>query len=242
MPGDKTQGLSVRIDEKAFGATPILGPIAFAAAPGEFLAMLAPSGTGKTTALRIILGLDTGFSGTVTLPQGRLGTMFQEPRLLPWLDVAGNLRLAVPTLSDADIESLLASLGLPGTAAKLPRQISLGMARRVSLARALAVQPKLLVLDEPFASLDTRLAAQLAAIVAASARGAIAIMATHDLDQALVVASRVLVLAGKPALLAADMQVPAVGERPAFAASLRARFPFLAASPPTQAEFSSTSG
>jgi NitT/TauT family transport system ATP-binding protein len=110
----------------------------------------------------------------------------------------------------------------------LPKQISLGMARRVSLARALAVRPALLVLDEPFASLDARLAGQLAGVAAARARrfGATVIMATHDLDQALAVADRVLVLAGRPASLVRDVTVPAEG-RAAFATTLRQDYRFL---------------
>jgi NitT/TauT family transport system ATP-binding protein len=217
--------IQVSIDAKFFGATHILGPIRFTAAPAEIVAMLAPSGTGKTTALRIVLGLDTAFSGSVTSPQGRIGAVFQEPRLLPWLDVAANLRLVA---QDADIEGLLADMDLPGIGALLPKQISLGMARRVSLARALAVRPALLVLDEPFASLDARLAGQLAGVVAARARalGAAVIMATHDLDQALAVADRVLVLAGRPAALVRDAAVPAQ-DRAAFAASLRQDYRFL---------------
>jgi NitT/TauT family transport system ATP-binding protein len=224
MPG--AESLHVAIAAKSFGARPVLADIGFAAAPGEVLALVAPSGTGKTTALRIVLGLDRDFSGSVRRPTGRTGAVFQEPRLLPWLNVAANLRLVAPMLTDDEVENLLAIAGLPGAAARMPNRISLGMARRVALARALAVQPALLMMDEPFASLDPRLAAAVSrdAIDHARRLGCITLLATHDLDQAMQLADRVLVLGGQaPATLAADIATTA-----ADAAAIRHRFPFLA--------------
>jgi NitT/TauT family transport system ATP-binding protein len=223
MPG--ADGLLVSIDSKVFGAHAVLRDVAFAASPGEVLALLAPSGTGKTTTLRIAMGLDTRFAGKVRRPAGRLGTVFQEPRLLPWLSVAGNLRLVAPGLGDSEIESLLSLAGLADCAGRLPKQLSHGMARRVALARALAVRPALLVMDEPFASLDARLGAQLGHAITAHARsiGAIVLIATHDLDQARAVADRLLVLSGSsPATLGADLPAASVS-----AEDLRARFGFL---------------
>lgn len=226
-------GLRVDIGGKAFGARHILADIAFAAGPGEVLALLAPSGTGKTTALRIVLGLDRAFAGRIDRPPGRAGTVFQEPRLLPWLDVAANLRLVAPDLDAADIATCLDRAGVPGVAALMPRALSLGMARRVALARALAVRPSLLVLDEPFASLEPALAARLAREVTeeACALGAVTLLATHDLDQALAVADRVLVLGGgPPATLLTDL--PASD---ASGSMLRERFAFLG-KPPSSCE------
>ncbi len=227
MPG--ADRLKVRIAGRSYLGRAVLGDIAFEAGAGEILALLGPSGTGKTTTLRIATGIDRSFDGTVTRPDGRMGVVFQEPRLLPWLDVAANLRLVEPVLDDAAIARLLALVGLPETAHLLPRQLSLGMARRAAFARALAVRPSLLVLDEPFASLDPRLAATLAAVTTDTARdaGCMVLMATHDLDQAVQVAGRILILAGTPASLAADITCPPAPERAAFARSLRIRFPFL---------------
>jgi ABC-type nitrate/sulfonate/bicarbonate transport system ATPase subunit len=162
----------------------------------------------------------------VQRPAGRIGVVFQEPRLLPWLDVAANLRLVAPALTGGEAEELLAIAGLPGSAALMPNRISLGMARRVALARALAVRPALLVMDEPFASLDPRLAAAVSrdAIDYARRLGCITLLATHDLDQAMQHADRVLVLGGQaPARLAADIATAAED-----AAAIRHRFPFLA--------------
>ena len=225
MPGADT--LHVAIEGKSFGDGAVLGGIAFAAQPGEVLALLAPSGAGKTTTLRIVLGLDHDFAGRVARPAGRIGAMFQDPRLLPWLDVAGNLLLVAPALTGTGIGALLEVAGLQDVARLMPAQLSLGMARRVALARALAVRPSLLVLDEPFASLDPSMAAGLARNIAAHARaeGAIVLLATHDLDQALAIADRILILSGtRPAALAADL--PAAG---ADAGQIRSQFPFLVA-------------
>ncbi len=210
------------------GALAVLGPVAFDAAAGEVLAVFGPSGTGKSTLLRIVLGLDPAFEGSVIRPPGPAGVVFQEPRLAPWLSVAANLRLVAPSLDDAAVAALLAPLGLAGTARMRPAALSLGMQRRVALARALAIRPQWLVLDEPFASLDPGLAATLGGIVAHHARetGAIVLLATHELDQALTLATRILVLSGRPATLAADIAVPR-GDRSALRAELLGRFAFL---------------
>lgn len=210
------------------GDLPVLGPVAFDAAAGEVLAVFGPSGTGKSTLLRIVLGLDPAFEGSVARPPGPAGVVFQEPRLAPWLDVAANLRLVAPALDAAATAALLAPLGLAGTERMRPAALSLGMQRRVALARALAIHPQWLVLDEPFASLDPGLATTLGAIVARHARdtGAIVLLATHELDQALALATRILVLSGRPATLAADIAVPP-NDRASLRAELLSRFAFL---------------
>jgi ABC-type nitrate/sulfonate/bicarbonate transport system ATPase subunit len=200
---------------------------------GEVLALLGPSGIGKSTALRIILGLDRDFDGSVRLPPGRLGVMFQEPRLLPWLSVEDNLTLVQPEGGPApDVAALLDEVMLPPVRAVMPSALSLGMARRVALARALAVDPAVLVLDEPFASLDQGLAAGLGARIAdrARRRGTLVLLSTHDVDQALATCSRVLVIAGEPATLAADVTVPERGDAVSIGRlrqDLLARFTFL---------------
>lgn len=233
--------LSVRIQAKSFrdrsapgrgGGREVLRDVVFDGAPGEILALFGPSGTGKTTTLRIVLGLDRDFTGGVGRPAGRIGVVFQEPLLLPWIDVGENVRVvALPGDPAPDVEALLDEVGLPGAEGQMPRELSLGMARRVALARALAVAPGLLAMDEPFASLDAGLGAQLAQVVARRARrdGMLVLLATHDLDQALAIADRVLVLSGQPATLAADIAVPreddGLGE---LRDDLHRRFPFLA--------------
>ncbi len=230
--------LDVRIVTKTYtatrgGARQVLRDIAFTAAAGEVLTLLGPSGVGKSTLLRTVLGLDRDFTGHVRLPPDRLGVMFQEPRLLPWLSVADNLMLVQTAETPAiDVDALLREVLLPPVAHALPSALSLGMARRVALARALAVDPATLVLDEPFASLDQNLAAALGARILQRVRrgGLLVLLSTHDIDQALALASRVLVIAGEPATLVADLKLPAPGDAAAAAAlrqHLLGRFTFL---------------
>jgi NitT/TauT family transport system ATP-binding protein len=221
--------LEVAIEEKSFAASTgasraVLRDVRFRAEAGEVAALLGPSGIGKSTVLAIVLGLDRNFQGTARLDCARVGVVFQEPRLLPWLTVADNLRLVRPGLSLREIEALCAEVMLADVAQLRPAQLSLGMARRVALARALAVDPDALVLDEVFASLDRGLGDLLAGRLAerARARKMLMLASMHDLDRALAVADRVLVLDGAPATLAADMRVEA-GTRE----MLLARFPFL---------------
>ena len=203
-----TPMFDVRIVRKVFVSADgtrrdVLRDIAFSIAPGEAIALLGASGIGKSTTLRILLGLDTAFDGSVRHGIGRIGAMFQEARLLPWLTIADNLRLVVTDgMPSPDIDALLRMVRLPNAGDLYPRQLSLGMGRRAALARALAVSPDVLVLDEPFAALVTvveRWTHDTEAIV---------LLATHDLTQALKLASRVLVLAGTPATLAADIVIP----------------------------------
>jgi NitT/TauT family transport system ATP-binding protein len=211
--------LDVRIDRKTFltesGAErTVLRDVHFTVARGEVVGLLGASGAGKSTVLRILLGLDEAFEGEVRRDCRRIGVVFQEPRLLPWLTVADNIRLVVTgDMPQPDIEALLDAVRLPHVARLRPRQLSLGMARRVALARALAISPELLVLDEPFASLDARLGAGLAESVSSWARrsGAAVVVATHDLAQALERVSRLLILAEAPTTLCADLPVPAGG-------------------------------
>ncbi len=231
--------LDVRIVRKEFVAPggrrrTVLRDVAFSVGKGEVIGLLGSSGTGKSTTLRIVLKLEAAFEGTVRRDAERVGVMFQEPRLLPWLSVGDNLRLVVADgMPMPDIGALLDEVRLPNAEALFPRQLSLGMARRASLARALAVSPDLLVLDEPFASLDAQLAAYLGVVVAGWARrtGAAVLLATHDLAQTLQFASRLLILSGQPATLAADLPVRAGDDasRAALHASIVATFGFLGA-------------
>ncbi|MBO0710441.1 MAG: ABC transporter ATP-binding protein [Acetobacteraceae bacterium] len=234
--------VDVRIEAKWFRSArgerrAVLRRIAFSARAGEVLALLGPSGVGKSTTLRIVLGLEHDFAGHVTRHAERIAAVFQEPCLVPWLSVAGNLRLVIQQGSQAaDITPLLDEVGLPGAETHYPGELSLGMARRAALARALVVRPDFLVLDEPFASLDPLLSATLARIVAQRARqyGTTVLIATHNVDQAVQLADRVLVLSGEPATLAFDQAVPDRADTAAIEAlrrSILLRFPFLAAEP-----------
>jgi len=180
---------------------PALGHVAFTVAPGEFVCLTGPSGCGKTTALKLILGLDTNFEGSIRRPAGRMAAVFQEPRLLPWRSVDDNVRLAMPAeMASADFTDLFDALGLAGTEKLFPGELSLGMARRVALARAFALKPSLLLLDEPFVSLDEATAERLRRLLMEvwSARPTTALMVTHNLREAAELADRIVLLSHRP--------------------------------------------
>ena len=145
--------IEIDIRQKKFGSQAVLGKIHFQISPGETVALIGPSGIGKSTLLRIIAGIDEAFDGSVRRPEA-LAMVFQEPTLLPWRSVLDNLRLIHPGLGAADAEAALGRVGLEGKGHLFPGQLSLGQQRRLSLARAFAGQPALLIMDEPFVSLD----------------------------------------------------------------------------------------
>ncbi|HEY5820263.1 MAG TPA: ATP-binding cassette domain-containing protein [Mesorhizobium sp.] len=198
--------LEVDIRSKSFrtarGAElPALGEVGFTVAPGEFVCLTGPSGCGKTTTLKLILGLDTDFEGSIRRPSGRLAAVFQEPRLLPWRSVEQNVRLALPEeLASADLTPLFELLGIPATERLYPGELSLGMARRVALARAFALEPALLLLDEPFVSLDDATAERLRTLLMSvwNARPTAALMVTHNLREAAELADRIVLLSERP--------------------------------------------
>lgn len=178
----------------------------------EFVCLVGPSGSGKTTTLRIVLGLDNDFDGVVERPPGRMAAVFQEPRLLPWRSVGDNIRLALGEEGGADIPALLGELGLAGMEPMFPGELSLGMARRVAIARAFAVKPSLLVLDEPFVSLDDVTAVRMRRLLMDvwQSRPTCALMVTHNLAEAIELADRVVVISGRPGRVRGtfDVSVP----------------------------------
>jgi NitT/TauT family transport system ATP-binding protein len=189
----------------------ILHDVDFSLRQGEVCALLGPSGCGKTTLLRIVSGLDADFEGRLVLPrEHKIGMVFQEPRLLPWRSVAQNLRL-VGTSSDNDLAEIVAALRLSRHLDHFPGELSLGLARRVAIARAFAVKPDLLLLDEPFVSLDAALAARLREELLALVlkRKATTLIVTHDVEEAIAIADRVLVLSAAPGRLIADRTIEA---------------------------------
>src|SRR5215470_10789018 len=208
--------LEVSVKNKAFSAATggtlrVIDGLTFSLGKGEVGALVGPSGCGKTTLLRIIAGLDADYQGEVHLPDhGRLGMVFQEPRLLPWRTLEQNVRLAAPQVTDAELTSLFAALGLSAHRQHYPGELSLGLARRVALARAFAVNPDLLLLDEPFVSLDdalaTRLRDELAELV--TRRPVTTLLVTHNVEEAIALADRLFLLSPSPTRVVAELPIP----------------------------------
>jgi NitT/TauT family transport system ATP-binding protein len=160
--------------------------------------------------MRILAGLDRNFDGSVHIPtHGKVGMVFQEPRLLPWRSVQDNVRLAAPHASEAEVTALFAALGLSEHRAHFPGELSIGLARRAALARAFAVRPTLLLLDEPFVSLDAPLARQLQRDLArlVESRRMIVVLVTHDVDEAIALADRIFVLSARPAHVVGEIRI-----------------------------------
>ena len=207
--------LEVAIKHKSYsaatgGSLQIISGLTLSLRNGEVGALVGPSGCGKTTLLRIIAGLDRNFEGSVQLPDhGRLGVVFQEPRLLPWRTLEQNVRLAAPQVSDATLDALFGALGLASHRHHYPGELSLGLARRVALARAFAVDPDLLLLDEPFVSLDDALALRLRdeLIDLVNRRPVTTLLVTHNLDEAIALADRVFLLTASPARVVAEIPI-----------------------------------
>ena len=180
---------------------------------GEFVALVGPSGTGKTTLLNLIAGLDTDLQGSIQAPRHALSMMFQEPRLMPWLTVEDNIRLVLDApVMQTDVQrwqrmaQLIEQLGLSEFKHAFPKQLSGGLKRRVALARAFVTQPQLLLMDEPFQSLDEPTAQALRAVLVnlwQHTRPTI-LFVTHHLNEALQLADRVVFLAPRPAQVILD--------------------------------------
>lgn len=188
----------------------VLSGIKYSLQSGEVGVFFGPSGCGKSTMLRILLGLDNDFQGRVSRPaNARIGMVFQEPRLLPWRSVEENVRLAAPDIGEAKLSALFKLLELESHRSHYPGELSLGLARRVALARAFAIEPDILVLDEPLASLDDALARRLREEIATlvASRTMITLLVTHNLEDAARLADRVFLLSARPARVLADLPV-----------------------------------
>jgi ABC-type nitrate/sulfonate/bicarbonate transport system ATPase subunit len=231
LAGDPKQ-LDIEIARKAFRTASgevreVLRDVSLSLAGGKIHAFVGPSGYGKTTLLRIVVGLDRDFEGRVSLPADtRIGVVFQEPRLLPWRSVFDNLRLVAPEASEADLKRIAADLGIAGHLRYFPGELSLGLARRVALARAFAINPDLLVLDEPFASLDKVLAMHLGdeLVSLVEHTKVTTLLVTHDIDEAIRLADHIMLLGGRPAKIVGDFNIalPRSAMTPDYAAKIKA--------------------
>ena len=229
--------LRVAIESKRFpavGEAPerhVLGRLRLDLAPGEVVAVTGPSGCGKTTLLNLVAGLDREVDGRIEWPAGsRLAVVFQEPRLLPWRTVRDNLALVLPDAADTPgrIAGALAEVGLADAASTFASRLSLGMARRVALARAFAIRPDLLLLDEPFASLDAPTAHRLRLLLLdlLAAHRVTGLFVTHDIEEAVMLAHRLVALSVSPATVTADIAIgldPAARRDPVLVAEMSRR-------------------
>jgi NitT/TauT family transport system ATP-binding protein len=218
--------LRVRIRRKAYDGDAVLEGLEFDLGEREIVALVGPSGCGKTTLLKIIGGLDADYDGTIDWPGDRpprIGTIFQEPRLLPWRSVRQNFTLVLPPVAHAAADELLRHLGLWPFRDNFPPTLSLGMARRVAIARAFAIAPELVLLDEPFVSLDPEMAQRSRDVLleAWRQRATSVLLVTHDPVGAAALADRILVLSARPARIVAQIEVPADQRRGDRAAALQ---------------------
>lgn len=191
--------ITVSISEKRFGDDLVLGPIAFGIAQGETVALVGPSGIGKSTLLRLVSGIDTDFTGHIDRPQA-MAMVFQEPTLLPWRSALENLTLLHPGLPPERALAALDEVGLTGKETLFPGQLSLGQQRRLALARAFAGQPDLLIMDEPFVSLDAAAADRMLTLTEQliARHQPATLFVTHDMAEATRLAHRTLTLEGGP--------------------------------------------
>ncbi|KGJ87546.1 ABC transporter ATP-binding protein [Colwellia psychrerythraea] len=207
--------LSVAIKNKAYANSKqtVLAQLDFTVKSGEFVAIIGPSGCGKSTLLNMISGLETCSGQHISYNESantegntnkdalqQLGYIFQQPRLMPWLTVRENIELILQADQFDKIDDLLAQVGLANEGDYFPSQLSGGMQRRVSIARAFAINPQLLLLDEPFNSLDAPTAARLRQLLMdlCKQRSTTVVFVTHDLQEAVYLADRIIFLSDSP--------------------------------------------
>ena len=217
-----TRKLEVTGLNKQFGDLQVLQNIDLAVERGEFIAVVGPSGCGKTTFLRMVAGLEPVSSGTILLdgqklsgPGGNRGFVFQNDSLLPWRTVLANALIGPEVMGQVGANErqhtldLLKLVGLGGFEAYYPRQLSGGMRQRVNLARALAIDPEILLMDEPFASLDaqTREIMQTELLRIWEHGRKTVLFVTHQIDEAVFLSDRVLVFARRPGRLQESVEI-----------------------------------
>lgn len=205
-------GLSIRVREKRFSAhTPVvIEDLELSLSEGEFVCLIGPSGSGKSTLLSMIAGLDKHWQGEADLPDAAPpGYLFQEPRLMPWLTAAENVELVCVVPDRERTLAMLARVGLKDAADKYPAELSGGMQRRVAVARAFINRPPVLLLDEPFVSLDAPAANQLRRLLESlwqEIRPTV-LFVTHDLAEAFAMGDRLVFLGRDPAHIIKELNI-----------------------------------
>ena len=223
--------LDIAVDDKRYGTRHVLQGMRLRLEAGEVVSLIGASGCGKSSLLSIAAGLDPHFRGSVRLrgqatqgPHAEIGLIFQEPRLLPWLSVGQNIAFGAPASDPARIAALLDEVGMAGYADALPKQLSGGQAQRVALARGLYTAPRVLLLDEPFSAVDafTRMRLQDLLVRVARERRLTVLLVTHDIDEALYLSDRIVLMDGRPGPARAAFQVALAHPRARGASALTA--------------------
>lgn len=193
--------ININIEEKFFNEIKILDSINISVEEGEFLSIIGPSGCGKTTLLNIISSLDKDFKGSVNISSSNIGFVFQDHRLIPWLTVKENLLLISKNKDMENINELLKLVNLNDILDVYPKDLSGGMARRISFVRAFINNPKIIFLDEPFISLDYPTATLLKKdfLELCKKFNTTVILVTHDLSEAIYLSNRILFFSKNPA-------------------------------------------
>ena len=215
--------VSLREVSKTFGnGTVALSRLDLEVREGEFLSLIGPSGCGKSTALRIMAGLAKASGGTVSVAEGdAVGFVFQEPTLMPWASVFDNvwlplrLRGVSRAKASAAVTEAVARVGLGKFLKSYPRELSGGMKMRVSIARALVIRPRLLLMDEPFAALDeiTRFRLNNDLVRLKEELGTTVVFVTHSVYESVYLSSRIVVMASRPGRAVDEIVVPEPGGR-----------------------------
>lgn len=221
MSGGVQIKIAGKVWPEGFGRPPqpVLGPIDIRIAKGSFVVLTGPSGCGKSTLLNIVAGLDSDYEGSVEFdqPEAALSYVFQSPRLLPWRTVYQNVALALPDADErlARIPELLTRVGLADASNVYPERLSLGMQRRAALARGFISDPDVLLMDEPFVSLDDPTAEGLRRLLMDlwQRRPTTVLFVTHDRSEAVTLATRILRLSGAPATVVSDTAVELARDR-----------------------------
>ncbi len=195
-------------------AKPAIADLSLTLETGEFVCLVGPSGCGKTTLLNIIAGLDKNYQGEILAAESqppKIGYVFQNPRLLPWRTVRENIELVLPKQTSPDIiDDLLEAMQLASVQHVYPERLSLGMSRRVAIIRAFAVNPDVLLMDEPFVSLDAPTARQVRELLMQlwQQRPHSVLFVTHDLREAIALADKLVFLSASPMTVIRELAVP----------------------------------
>jgi NitT/TauT family transport system ATP-binding protein len=209
--------IQININSKTYptAASPTIANLKLSLNSNEFICLVGPSGCGKTTLLNIIAGLDDDYEGDILVGQRhthpKIGYVFQNPRLLPWHTVKKNIELVLDKRQPPDvIDELLEIMQLTPSQHSYPEHLSLGMSRRVSIIRAFAVNPDVLLMDEPFVSLDAPTARQARELLLKlwRQRPHTVLFVTHDLREAITLADRLIFLSGTPLKVVSEVIVP----------------------------------